>query len=294
MQPFGSFVLNHSRLLRLDASGQLASTEPPHTNPAQLPTEIHDQIIDYLWNDLPALKACSLACRSWLPTVRTYMFDSLDARSSNHTLDNYKRRLEQYANISVYVRTLIASDLDVACVLLTVLNNVVHLQLAPPNNVGGHLCDNAGEWARDGQGRKFSMIKTVRVEQWTVDLLWIQKLVLLFPSISALFLRDINAYPPATNPQNDMNVKANDALRLIPQLSIMSTWTTVAAWLLRVLDYERLSNLGFAIMDVVDAELTCSILSGAAHSLDDLTISLSPAWVQASEIGQEYIIPTWS
>lgn len=68
----------------------------------------------------------------------------------------------------------------------------------------------------------------------------------------------------------------------------------MAAWLLRVLDYERVSILEIAITDVADAELACSILSGAAHSLDNLIIILSQTRVRASEIGQTCIFPTRS
>ncbi|KAL6305965.1 hypothetical protein BKA93DRAFT_189788 [Sparassis latifolia] len=41
------------------------------------PPEIFDFIIDYLWEDLWALRACSLTCRAWLPTTRLHMFNSV-------------------------------------------------------------------------------------------------------------------------------------------------------------------------------------------------------------------------
>ncbi|PCH35336.1 hypothetical protein WOLCODRAFT_125740, partial [Wolfiporia cocos MD-104 SS10] len=38
------------------------------------PPETWDQILDYLWDDTPSLKACSMSCRSWLPRARYHLF----------------------------------------------------------------------------------------------------------------------------------------------------------------------------------------------------------------------------
>ena len=40
----------------------------------QLPQELIDHTIDYLWNDVPALTACALACHACLPSARTHLF----------------------------------------------------------------------------------------------------------------------------------------------------------------------------------------------------------------------------
>ncbi|KIP12287.1 hypothetical protein PHLGIDRAFT_98220 [Phlebiopsis gigantea 11061_1 CR5-6] len=39
-----------------------------------LPAELFDETLDHLWDDPQALRACSLACRSWTPTTRLHLF----------------------------------------------------------------------------------------------------------------------------------------------------------------------------------------------------------------------------
>ncbi|KAH9949719.1 hypothetical protein B0H21DRAFT_87391 [Amylocystis lapponica] len=41
-----------------------------------VPSELSDRIIDFLWDTPVALRACSLTCRTWLPSSRFHMFHS--------------------------------------------------------------------------------------------------------------------------------------------------------------------------------------------------------------------------
>jgi len=45
--------------------------------PREFPNEIHDYIIDHLWNDPRALATCSLVCRSFVPTARLHLFETI-------------------------------------------------------------------------------------------------------------------------------------------------------------------------------------------------------------------------
>ncbi|GBE78845.1 hypothetical protein BKA93DRAFT_367289 [Sparassis latifolia] len=45
------------------------------------PPEMQDHILDHLWSDRSALKACSLTCRAWVPTVRHHLFHSISLRN---------------------------------------------------------------------------------------------------------------------------------------------------------------------------------------------------------------------
>ncbi|GBE83251.1 hypothetical protein SCP_0502990 [Sparassis crispa] len=49
-----------------------------------LPPEIFDHIIDFLWDDPSALAACSLTCRTWLPTTRLHLFRSVTLGGAHH------------------------------------------------------------------------------------------------------------------------------------------------------------------------------------------------------------------
>jgi F-box-like len=42
-----------------------------------LPPELVDRIIDYLHSDKPALAACALVCRTWVPASRFYFWETL-------------------------------------------------------------------------------------------------------------------------------------------------------------------------------------------------------------------------
>ncbi|KAI0944970.1 hypothetical protein AcV7_001630 [Taiwanofungus camphoratus] len=58
-----------------------------------LPPELHDYIIDFLWDSHSALAACSLTCRAWLPSTRAHLFHSVKLRSSQDSI-----RLENLLN----------------------------------------------------------------------------------------------------------------------------------------------------------------------------------------------------
>jgi hypothetical protein len=62
------------------------------TKPA-LPNEIQDRILDFLYDSKPTLKACSLVCKTWVPTTRYHLFSKItlrgrDARSREALLKN--------------------------------------------------------------------------------------------------------------------------------------------------------------------------------------------------------------
>src|SRR5271170_4062894 len=42
-----------------------------------LPNEIQDRILDFLHDAKPALKACALVCRAWVPTSRYHLFSDI-------------------------------------------------------------------------------------------------------------------------------------------------------------------------------------------------------------------------
>lgn len=62
---------------------------------SHLPIELHEQIIDHLWDDLAALFACSLTCRSWIPASRVHIFRELTLSGPRDCI-----RLERLLTIS--------------------------------------------------------------------------------------------------------------------------------------------------------------------------------------------------
>lgn len=54
----------------------------PQTLPI-LPPELIDETIDHLWDDHKALEACSLTCRSWVPSSRLHLFRTVCVRNAD-------------------------------------------------------------------------------------------------------------------------------------------------------------------------------------------------------------------
>ncbi|KII91343.1 hypothetical protein PLICRDRAFT_51514 [Plicaturopsis crispa FD-325 SS-3] len=52
-------------------------------SPSQVPSEIIDEIIDYLHDDVDALRACALTCRVMLPASRYHLFSSITVHSQS-------------------------------------------------------------------------------------------------------------------------------------------------------------------------------------------------------------------
>ena len=47
-----------------------------------IPNEIQDRILDFLHDSKPALKACALVCKAWLPTSRYHLTPVIKLNSS--------------------------------------------------------------------------------------------------------------------------------------------------------------------------------------------------------------------
>ncbi|KAI0924174.1 hypothetical protein AcW2_005127 [Taiwanofungus camphoratus] len=97
-----------------------------------LPPEICDYILDYLWDDPRTLRACSLTCRAWLPTTRLHLFHSM------HLSEPEQRRrvetlLKGRSNTGEYIRRPSVANLNVCGIELDQmlrLRKVEHLALS--------------------------------------------------------------------------------------------------------------------------------------------------------------------
>lgn len=50
----------------------------------EVPLEMWDNIIDHLWDDLPALAACTLVCHAWRPSARRHLFHTVFLEGDGH------------------------------------------------------------------------------------------------------------------------------------------------------------------------------------------------------------------
>ncbi|OCH94356.1 hypothetical protein OBBRIDRAFT_722879 [Obba rivulosa] len=71
----------------------------------RMPSEIRDLIVENVYPDVPAVKACSLTCRAWLPNARRTLFHSisLDPKSHGHA---FRRLLASSPHVTPYIREL--------------------------------------------------------------------------------------------------------------------------------------------------------------------------------------------
>ena len=70
-----------------------------------LPQELIDEAINYLWNDTKALAACALACHACLHSARTHLFHDqrlIGAKSCSR----FETFLEDYPDVAKYIRKL--------------------------------------------------------------------------------------------------------------------------------------------------------------------------------------------
>lgn len=75
----------------------------------RLPPELYDRILDHLHDDPRALSACSLTCRSWLPTSRFHLFQGVRIHSFDY--ECFLGTLRSSPVIGRYVTSLRLHDL---------------------------------------------------------------------------------------------------------------------------------------------------------------------------------------
>lgn len=90
------------------------SSRPQPTMSDRVPQEIKDEILAYFWNDIHTLHACSLTCRTFLHTCRTYIFAKIvlfePAHASKRTGLNFQGLLQTSPHIGSYVQHLELHD----------------------------------------------------------------------------------------------------------------------------------------------------------------------------------------
>ncbi|OCH94035.1 hypothetical protein OBBRIDRAFT_723682, partial [Obba rivulosa] len=72
---------------------------------SELPPELTDRIIDFLYGDKYTLAACGLVCRAWVPASRFHLFHSVRLRTKRQYL-RWLFVLTSSRHIGHYVRKL--------------------------------------------------------------------------------------------------------------------------------------------------------------------------------------------
>ncbi|KAM5532940.1 hypothetical protein V8D89_013406 [Ganoderma adspersum] len=74
-----------------------------------LPQELIDEAIDYLWNDAKALAACALACHACLHSAQTHLFHDQQLIGSK-SCSRFETFLEDYPDLTKYIRKLSVTE----------------------------------------------------------------------------------------------------------------------------------------------------------------------------------------
>jgi hypothetical protein len=111
------------------------------TKPA-LPNEIQDRILDFLYDSKPTLKACSLVCKTWVPTSRYHLFSKItlrgrDARSCQALLKNPNCTIQSCVHFSASLDDS-ETTANVANVLQYLSPSSLHIQQIPDDLLHWH------------------------------------------------------------------------------------------------------------------------------------------------------------
>lgn len=163
---------------------------------AGFPPELHDLILDYLWDDRESLNACSLVCHAWLPTTRLHLFRTVAFRSAEHF-----RRLERALAAPAPSPRIAPFTQYVQCVTLS-----------KPKR---HMCSNHG-WLPERLPRALGSlcnVRTLHLAHWDAPDLGdrvVESLIAFFPRLTTLrfdevglaprhYLRLLRAFPRLAN-----------------------------------------------------------------------------------------------
>lgn len=115
------------RVVKLVLLLMTCMTTHPGPTPFLAP-EITDRIIDFLYEDVAALQACSLVCREWLPSSHYHLFSSISIYGSN---EERERRTKKFMKIvpmiGPYVCSLEAFDYGSISSAAAYLVNLSHI-----------------------------------------------------------------------------------------------------------------------------------------------------------------------
>ncbi|CCM00077.1 uncharacterized protein FIBRA_02104 [Fibroporia radiculosa] len=255
-----------------------------------VPPELWDDIIDCLWNDRPALLACTLTCRAWLPRARFHAFHSISVVDLS-SFKRLHRLLDASPHLASYVRRLSivggwTQGLPTSTTrvdkkwpaLLSRLPLVEDLTLCRWNAA------KMKHGALRALYKSLEAIRTLRLvdvqfQRGTEDVPW---LVLACPRLTALHCCDLDMilYPQPSPPRSLPPRKDEDFLAStvrLESLKLSETDPAIRAWLLNspvICQVQRLS-LDVSCTSVVDVGGQDVFLRQAGPALRDLVISFS-------------------
>ncbi|KAJ7116362.1 hypothetical protein C8R44DRAFT_983447 [Mycena epipterygia] len=251
-----------------------------------LPIEVVDLILDHLHSDPLALKACSVVCRSWIPSCRAHLFRHLQLRPSGRASPeswNHFLSSSPHSHLTSYIK-----ELEILCersswvswdpilpALLGKLENIENIEL--------HGCDLP--WLPAPlTSAIYTLFRSPFLKRVDLRLCVLPSSCfnLFGPSLECIVLSDVTIEPDAT-------VHAEEQTRIARPKRLKVEGKSVGAvvdWLIPSSERNELEELQLLCLtyqgDDPDTLQAVNRLLQHATSLKKLHIYLYPAYLQST------------
>ncbi|KAI0823524.1 hypothetical protein BC628DRAFT_1411547 [Trametes gibbosa] len=269
-----------------------------------LPPELWDETIDYLWDDVQSLHACSLACKTWLPCSRFHLFRNVRLRHADDVL-RFRALLSSSPGIAPCVRKLsLSADysgttpdgtaqeddtwVNGAATLLPLLHNITTLGLA---RVRWHALNAETRAAFAGVCRNVQQLFLFEVSfDASRDVV---AFLSGFPALRELYFQAVSWKHDSPSPFEDPSSTQALAEPGRMQLSYLfldskSSPTLVTDWLLKHPEEHRLRTIQLCWRELDNAKAIGDLLQASGSSLESLQVEF-PAGLSEDDVPQSHL-----
>ncbi|KAH9839333.1 uncharacterized protein C8Q71DRAFT_855958 [Rhodofomes roseus] len=247
----------------------------------QLPLDVWESILGYLWNDHRTLAACALTCRAFHPIVRHHVFNTvhLTHAPGYSEYSRFTKLLQDSPHVALSVRALhlsLDSALERATLpaVLPRLHEIESLTL----NFGGGMFE-MDEDTREKLPTYFRLVKHLRIENVRFDGTDLLRVLCACPELRGLTLCAVrwrrSSLLPAFTP--DLAAVVPPRQVELDELTLRSPPPQVVAWLVKGPFRLALRNLELMWDGGSDAKYVPSLFRAGGQSLQHLSLAF-PGW----------------
>ncbi|KAI0332589.1 hypothetical protein GY45DRAFT_1320789 [Cubamyces sp. BRFM 1775] len=271
---------------------------------ATLPPELCDQAIDYLWDDIESLRACSLTCKAWLPSSRFHLFRNVRLRHAEDVV-RFRALLASAPGIAPCVRKLsLSADyggatpegspqeddawVNGAAALLPLLSHITTLGLA---RVRWHALNEETRAAFAGVFKNVRQLFLFEVSfEASRDVV---AFLSGFPVLQELYFQAVSWKHDSPSPFENPDTLHEFAEAGSMHLSYLfldpkSSPTLVTEWLLKHPEEQRLRTIQLCWRELENTRAVGDLLQASGASLESLQVEF-PAGVSEDAVLQNHL-----
>ncbi len=253
---------------------------------APIPPELCDQTIDYLWDDLDALRACSLTSKDWLPSSRFHLFRNVRLRDAED-VTRFRALLTSSPSIAHCVRKLsLSADYDRAAPdgnareddawvngaaeLFPMLDQVTTLALA---RVRWHALspETRAAFVKVSKSVRRLFLFEVSFDA-SCDVI---AFLSAFPALRDLYFQAVSWKNDSPAPFEELGTDAGGRMQLSYLfLDPKSSPTLVTEWLLQRPEEQQLQSIQLCWRELENTQSVGGLLQASGSSLESLHIEL--------------------